>query len=258
MTVAGAVPYDCPLPQEASGHVPHVFVNRPRLLALTRRPHELEAHFFWETVNAVLYKIGGVVFMIGSVLFHPAFAAYADLGAWTFFFGSLLYLVVTGHDSAEAWRHWLYRGRPDLRETLEMIAAPAYLSGTILFTIGSLFFLSVIGWLTAGAWCFVVGSLLFVLGACINVLQIVQARSLMTLQLMNLTAVSFVAGSILFAVASVPYLWTVEAPHDRILLYGFLAWQYLFGSALFLLGGIFNYWRATLLVRSEAGAKRAG
>jgi hypothetical protein len=34
----------------------------------------------------------------------------------------------------------------------------------------------------------VIGSLLFVLGACINVLQIVQARSLATLQLMNLTA----------------------------------------------------------------------
>jgi hypothetical protein len=53
---------------------------------------------------------------------------------------------------------------------------------------------------------------------------------------MNLTAVSFVVGSVLFTVASVPFLWDVKAPSDRTILYTFLAWQYLIGSMLFCWG----------------------
>ena len=102
---------------------------------------------------------------------------------------------------------------------------------------GSIFFLSTVGWFQAAAWTFMGGSLLFVVGVCINVLQIVQSKSLITLQLMNLTAISFVVGSVLFTVASIPYLWAVKAPADRTTLYIFLAWQYLTGSLLFF------YWR---------------
>jgi len=237
--------------------MPHLFVNRPRLHDLTRGSADLRAHFRWETINAVIYKIGGVVFIVGSVLFFPRFEAYADIGAWTFFFGSLLYLVVTGHDMAEAVRYRRSLPRRTLASDLELIAAAAYLVGTTLFTFGSVFFLSQVGWEIPGAWCFVIGSLMFVLGACINVLQIVKAQSLTTLQLMNLTAVSFVVGSVLFAVASVPYLWSV-VPEDRELLYRFLAWQYLIGSSLFLLGGIFNYWRAYLVIKRQISDSMAG
>jgi hypothetical protein len=129
------------------------------------------------------------------------------------------------------------------------VAAASYVSGTILFTVGSVFFLSAVGWLKAGAWFFVIGSLLFVLGAGINVLQIVKADSVKLLQLMNLTAITFIAGAVLFTVASVPYLWDVAAPSDRTTLYAFLAWQYLVGSVLFLAGGVFNYWRAYVFMR---------
>ena len=99
------------------------------------------------------------------------------------------------------------------------------------------------GWYTSGAWCFIAGSVLLTLGACVNVLQIVRADSRITLQLMNLTAVTFVVGSVLFIVASVPYLWHLNSAGDRTTLFGFLAWQYVVGSGLFLLGGLFNYRR---------------
>lgn len=230
--------------------MPHLFVNRPRLHDLTRGSAELRAQFRWETINAVVYKVGGVVFIVGSVLFFPRFDAYADIGAWTFILGSLLYLVVTLHDLAEVIRYRSTIVHPTLASDVDLIAAAAYLTGTILFTGGSIFFLSQVGWVIMAAWCFVIGSSMFVVGACINVLQIVQAKSVITLQLMNLTAVSFVVGSVLFAVASVPYMWSV-APQDRATLYSFLAWQYVIGSGLFLLGGIFNYWRAYLVIKNE-------
>ncbi len=87
------------------------------------------------------------------------------------------------------------------------------------------------------------------LGACINVLQIIQAENLVAMQLMNLTAVTFVVGSVLFTVASVPYLWEVKNPTTQTTLYTYLAWQYLIGSTLFFAGGVFNYWRAYLVMR---------
>jgi hypothetical protein len=192
----------------------------------------------------VFYKIGGIIFIIGSILFFPRFENYADLGAWTFFFGSLLYLVVTGHDFAEVIRARRTARKHDPFEAAEYIAASAYLVGTILFTVGSIFFLSTVGLFIPGAWCFVIGSLLFVLGACVNVFQVQQGDTLRARKLMNYTAISFIVGSVLFTVASIPYLWDFDTATDRMEMYSFLAGQYLVGSALFLLGGIFNYWRA--------------
>lgn len=51
--------------------MPHMFVNRPRLHNLTKGRLDLEAHFRWETINAVIYKVGGVLFIIGSLFFSP-------------------------------------------------------------------------------------------------------------------------------------------------------------------------------------------
>ena len=232
--------------------MPHLFVNRHRLHDLTNAHPELGNHFRWETINAVLYKLGGLMFVIGSVLFFPYYEAYADLGAWIFFFGSLLYLVVTGHDMVEVWHYWRTKHHPHTTDkTLEFIAATAYLVGTVLFTVGSIFFLSALGWVVAGAWCFVIGSALFLIGACVNVTQIVQERSLITLQLMNLTAISFIVGSVLFLVASIPYLWTIESAAERETLFSYMAWEYEIGSVLFLLGGVYNYSRAYLLMQEE-------
>ena len=59
---------------------------------------------------------------------------------------------------------------------------------------------------------------------------------------------TFVVGSVLFTVASIPYLWDVKNPSLKTTLYAFLAWQYLIGSVLFFGGGVFNYWRAYVVV----------
>jgi hypothetical protein len=64
--------------------MPRMFTNRPRLHALTADSADLGKQFLLETVNAVLYKLGGIMFIVGSVLFFPRFAAYADIGAWIF------------------------------------------------------------------------------------------------------------------------------------------------------------------------------
>lgn len=235
--------------------MPHLFVNRARLHDLIGDDANVKSQFRWETINAVSYEVGGVLFIAGSICFFPALEAWADVGAWIFFVGSLLFLLVTGHDMAEVIRHLRLRDQtPTVWTKLEFWAAISYLIGTILFLFGSVFFLSFIDFTIAAAWCFVLGSLLFVVGAMINVLQIVRADDLVTLQLMNLTALTFVVGSVLFTVASIPYLWDIESEADELTIDGFLAWQFLAGSVLFFAGGLFNYRKAYRFVAKSLKA----
>ncbi|MFO8031872.1 MAG: YrhK family protein [Desulfohalobiaceae bacterium] len=237
--------------------MPHMFTNRPRRFALLKDKEDFKGQFRWESINAALYKLGGLVFILGSIMFLPSMQKYMDLGCWIFFFGSLLYLVVTVHDLAEVYMHWKSSPGRKRRELYEYTAAVSYVTGTVLFALGSIFFLSEVGWNILGGWCFIIGSLLFVLAAGINVLQIVRSRDMLTLQLMNLTAVSFVVGSVLFTVASVPTLWEMQAPRDHVLVQALLGWQYLVGSMLFFLGGIFNYWRAYIFMSRELSGGKA-
>ena len=114
-----------------------------------------------------------------------------------------------------------------------------------------MFFFDFVGMIDAGAWCFIVGSLLFVVSAFVNVLQTHDDTAAQR-KLWNLTAVTFVAGSVLFATASIPYLWPIGGTAIATTLLTFLAAQYVVGSALFLAGGLFNFRRAWSCLMAEA------
>ncbi|GEM78065.1 hypothetical protein VSU01S_03100 [Vibrio superstes NBRC 103154] len=212
---------------------------------------ELKQQIFWESLNAIVYKAGGIIFILGSICFLPRFEEYVDIGAILFVIGSILYLIVAFHDVLEVNAFRRSNGGIGRELWLEFIASFAYLLGSLLFTIGSVFFLKEVGLTVAGAWLFIIGSALFVFGAVVNVFRILYEDSVITLQLMNLTALTFVSGSVLFLIASVPYLWTIDTAHDSHQLFRYLAWQYIIGSVLFLLGGLTNYLRALLIIRKQ-------
>ena len=239
--------------------MPHLFVNRPRQLDLGRRHPSLRNNFRWETANTVVYLAGGVMFVWGSVLFFPAMATRANRGAWVFFIASLMYVAVTGHDFLEVVRRRASLPRPlAIWDRFEAWAGISYLVGSVLFAVGSVFFMSGVGRFDAGALCFVIGSLLFVCGAVVNVLQVVRAPDLRILQFMNLTAITFVTGSALFLVASIPYLFNLQSASAERTIDAFLASQYVVGSVLFLLGGWFNYRRAGIVAHSDAQSRDGG
>lgn len=215
-----------------------------------RAPHAAADHHFWETIKTSVYMFAGLVYVSASIFYFPVLHDYSSVGAWMFFCGSMLYLIVSAHDMLEVIRHRRLGGTLSFQDELERIAGATYLGGAVLFVGGRILFLVRDVHDPAAHYCFVFGSLLFVCGACVNTLQIVRAPTKRMLQLMNLTAVSFIAGSLLFTVASIPYLWNVETSMDRRVLFLFLAWQYLIGSALFLAGGLFNYRRASLVQRA--------
>ncbi|MFC0337616.1 YrhK-like protein [Kushneria avicenniae] len=234
--------------------MPHLFTDRPRSARPGRGKSDLKKDYRWEGINAVLYELGGVMFIVGSVMFYPRLEHYRDIGAWLFFVGSLVYLVVQAHDVIEVRRFWNKSKKVSPSQLLEVISLVVYIVGTVLYAVGSLLFLSWWDWIEIGAWMFIVGSVLFLIGACLNVMMVIRASALLTLQLMNLTAVTFVVGSVLFVVASIPYLWGFDSTADHDQLHNLLASLFLVGSAFFMVGGLFNHQRARIVIRHRFDA----
>ncbi|MCG7599341.1 YrhK family protein [Halomonas sp. McH1-25] len=220
--------------------MPHQITNRRRSY---RKAPQRET-FLWEGLNASAYVVGAASFVVGSVFFLPAFEKHAAAGAWLFILGSLIYLTVTANDFLETVNHYRHHSSHGRKTVLEFVTSTGYVIGCVLFLVGSAFFLPRLGLERWGAWCFIVGSGLFTIGATINVTQITQAGSMVALQLLNAVAISFVIGSILFIVASIPYLWPNHQSQLAHTLHTYLAAQFIFASLLFLAGGMANFYRA--------------
>ncbi|HLQ86804.1 MAG TPA: YrhK family protein [Salinisphaeraceae bacterium] len=237
--------------------MPHLVTHRPRVANLATASEASRSHKLWETVNALSYKLGGLMFVGGSVFFFPQLSRYLAVGDWLFCAGSLLYLLVTGHDLLEVIKYWRQHDTDTFADHIELAAASAYVLGSALFVIGSLCFLPGLDALTLGAWLFIIGSGLFVAGGLVNVLQVVEAPSMLYMQLFNFTVALFVIGSTLFAVASIPYLWDLtRAEQPRIT--SFAAAQFLFASVLFLIGGSAIYYRKLVRDKLEVFCHASG
>lgn len=200
--------------------------------------------FFWEALNASTYIVGAICFVVGSVFFLPALQTYSTAGAWLFIIGSLIYLGVATHDFVEAIIHYRNTRQHGRKTMLEFLTLTGYVTASVLFVIGSVFFLPSMFKEAWGAWCFIIGSALFAVGATLSVTQITSAGTLIGLQLLNAVAITFVIGSILFLISSIPYLWSVEQSSLAHKLFSYLASQFIFASLLFLAGGLANFYRA--------------
>lgn len=231
--------------------MPHLVTHRPRLTNLRSNDETDGSHKVWETFSAFSYELGGVMFVIGSVCFFPALSSYMAAGDWLFIVGSILYLLVTGHELLEVHKYWRRHGTQTFADRIEFVAAWSYVLGSVLFVIGSVCFLPAVDAIVPGAWMFIVGSALFFIGGLVNILQVVEAPSLIYMQLFNFTVALFVIGSALFAEASIPYLWHLGEP-ARSHMSNFDAAQYVFGSVLFLIGGMAIYYRKLVRDKLEA------
>ncbi len=237
--------------------MPHLITHRPRVTNLASPDETAPSHKAWETVNAFCYEIGGLTFVAGSICYFPALSNYLAIGGWLYFFGSLLYLLVTGHDLLEVFKYWRIHHTNTFADRIEFVTATSYVLGSLLFTIGSICFLPSLGATSTGSWCFIVGSALFLIGGFINILQVVEAPSLLYMQLFNVTVAQFIVGSALFLVATIPYLWHLGDPARRQVT-TLAAAQYLFASVLFLTGGIAIYYRKLVHHRLEAFCHASG
>lgn len=117
--------------------MPHAFSNRRRILNLTADKKALRSQFRWETINAIAYKLGGILFVIGSFFFFPSRAEYAYIGGWIFLAASLTYLVVNIHDMAEIRRYWKSHTSTKLTRLLSiLLGRHTCLAPYVLYLVG--------------------------------------------------------------------------------------------------------------------------
>ena len=247
--------------------MPHVFTARSRQFGLVRGgfppPQSTTAgeealveqekknprNIFWECFNTGTYFIGGYMFVAGSILFLPAYEEHVAIGSWIFVVASILYIVVSLHDLMEMIyfreeESVMHLPTAHLKRSIspvDFLAAFVYLLGASIFTVGSLLFLPSVGQYHPGAWCFIIGSLFFVVGALCNAWQIFEAQTAGQARYMLSVALCYTVGSVIFVLASIPYLFEFVSQKDETRIYQFLAGQYILGSIFFAIGGTINW-----------------
>lgn len=222
--------------------MPHLFTNRRRRYKQLLRLIYTQEGFIWELLNSTSYLIGSILFIIGSILFLPRYQVFNELNIWLFLIGSLILGIVAATDWRES-RNNLLKAKYSTWRKVEFISANFYLFGALLFSVGSTLFLPILELKYLGAWSFILGNTLFMLGISINITEITRARSKLLLEISNLNAVTFLLGCFLFLSANIPFLWRSELQNELIL---YTTYQFIIGSICFFIGGIISIYRGYL------------
>lgn len=93
---------------------------------------------------------------------------------------------------------------PSKTKLIDVTAVFSYIVGSTLYILGSVYFLPQIGKVSTGAWAFIFGSILFLLVAVLNCMQIFESTTMWIARFDNLTAACYIIGSTMFLCASVP------------------------------------------------------
>jgi len=142
--------------------------------------------FSYEAWEHALYTIGSWIFLAGTVLYWPS-EAHTDyiqalqgcsLGQYFNLFtpefeGSILFIVGSVLFALAAFLNALNQRRFDMDASQLLTAITSlYMAGSLLFVMGSVAFLPDLGcntqMLTIGAWCFIIGSAFYLIGACLS------------------------------------------------------------------------------------------
>lgn len=227
--------------------MPHTFTNRTRKFAnLFSPPHELPKHFRWEKINAGCYELGGILFVIASVLYLPYYERFKTTASRTIIAASTCFLIVSLHDCLE----FLTLGK-DIRR-IDFIALALYILGSSCLIHGAFYFFPETPSEHVGYFSFALASISFIIGSILNSLLIFESPTRRTAQYFLLTAISFIIGSTMFLVGSTAHVvLSYRNPQDETVVDSFLASFYIAGSVMFCIGGIFHALRSSIVMRRD-------
>lgn len=145
--------------------------------------------FCFEAFEHLLYLIGSWLYLVGSVLYWPSEAEYEHVewmkgmapgvyfnlmspefeGSILFILGSVLFVIAAFVNGLSI------RGFDTYQQQLVTAITSMYMLGSLFFVMGSVAFLPELGcnetMMTYGCWAFIIGSILFVAGSCLNVMH---------------------------------------------------------------------------------------
>lgn len=114
----------------------------------------------WRMWHGFNYFVGGCTFLLGSLALFPFIGEYIDAGevsAWLYIIGSFTFLLA---DITE-WLHFTKNNCPYLEYSINFFAS---VTGSLLYLVGSIYFIPILDL----AW---LGSILFIIGSAVIVLS---------------------------------------------------------------------------------------
>lgn len=152
--------------------------------------------YSYEATEHLLYTVGSWFFLVGTVLYWPEEAHHksiealqgCSLGQYFNLFtpeyeGTILFIIGSVLFGLAALTNALnQRKYDDESHQLLVFVNSLFGAGSILFVIGSVLFLPDLGcntmWLSIGAWCFIIGSLFYLIGSCISFCRTVMVQNM--------------------------------------------------------------------------------
>lgn len=217
-------------------------MNLPHLFTARHRTHNIGQLFIkeiaseWEILVSKVYLFASVLFVCGSVLFLPSMEKFGTLGAKIFVTGVFITFIINIHDVYESMHHYFIDKKKSYWSILESISAVIYFSGTLFYLFGNYYFICFTNKAYQAGMMFMIGSILFVVAAIINVMQVTREETIHFLMLMNANAICSIIGGILFTLGSIPYLWG----HFSEKLDAMMGWEFIIASTIYLIGAIFS------------------
>jgi len=151
--------------------------------------------FSYEAQEHALYTIGSWIFLVGTILYWPEEAHHktiealqgCSLGQYYNLFtpefeGTVLFIVGSVLFFFASVINALNQKRYDEDVNQMLVAINAFqAAGSVLFVVGSVLFLPDLGcavlWLSIGAWCFIIGSALFLVASVMSFCRTVMLQS---------------------------------------------------------------------------------
>lgn len=193
-----------------------------------------ENSFFWKIFCASNYFLGGILFLVGSILFFPTLTDIMILDTisiWCFIIGSFNFVLA---DGMVGW-HWIEQGKKYIEITLNcgvsMISIGAYL-------VGSVFLLPSVNWLRAGIILFLVGSYFLCLSEGWKLFRLLRPKNKTFKEIIEEKGLIFLM-DILFSTGAITFLagsYTFDEEGTGIKLEYATAIFFTFGSACFFVG----------------------
>lgn len=201
---------------------------------------------------ALAYFIGSLLYVAGSAMFLPT-VNQARAGAWSFVAGSVLFVLGGTFNAIK-----LGNGVKNEASTRLLRVSYLYVWGSVAFLVGSVLFLPDIDNSTLGAWLFIIGSGLFLVGMLADLSESYKIKTTKLVWCSLAACLMNVLGSLVFMFASIPYvvldLASATAGSDKI--FEAVTILFIFGTVCFLSAGAIALVQACASRSHQSDSKR--
>jgi hypothetical protein len=168
-------------------------------------------YYIFQT-SGVFFLWGGLLFLVGTVLYYPLFVEYATMAAWMYFFGCICFLLGSVIDLVQCCVDLLLMYRQcvvvNIGHLFLLGTSLCNVIGSILFVIGGYFFLPAIyaEYPSAGCYLFISGCVIFLIAIFFHLAYVRESKNSRLKVWWYITAVLNSVGNILFITGSYYFL----------------------------------------------------